>query len=792
MPVPAPFLFRLRLVLLLTLAWSAACGHAQPAARPAPPPAVDPRAGGPPPPPAEPAPPPEPVPGAAVPVTRADPQWGEPLAPVTVVVWSDFECPFCARLTSTLEQLKAAYGPDNLRIVWKHFPLPFHENARPAAIAAEAVFQLRGPDSFWKFHRLAYENQRALTPENLESWAAEAGVAPPDLRAALALPRHEAKVDEDVAQGKLAGVTGTPASLINGVFLSGAQSIDKFRAVIDEQRQHAEELRKEGVAPERIYAQLSDKNAANRPPPPSGSRPQEDDKTVWRVPIDRSPVRGKPTALVTMVMIGDFQCPFCAKVVPTVEALEKKYGDKLRLVFKHNPLPFHLRAEPAAELAIEARAQRGDAMFWKAFQLLFADPAHLEDADLEARARSLGIDAARAMKAIAAHKHAAVIARDQELADDIEAPGTPQFFINGRRLRGAQPSERFEAVIDEELERAEKLVAGGTPRAKLYEALQRGAKSGTPAERILAPSPTRDNPGKGAKVGAKVVVQIFADFQCPFCKRVAPTLDELIAAYPGKVRVVFRHKPLPVHKQAGLAAEAAVEAFRQKGDAGFWAMAERLWEDQSDTGLSRPEIERKAAEIGLDVPRLKGALDAGTHRAAVAADSAIADQLKITGTPSFAINDYYLGGAQPLSKLKRLVAKALGPREPPTPESLHGASKAPSQPSAAAGAVFGAKHIVIMFAGSRRAPPHVTRTRDEARALAEAVLQKARAGADFAGLAAQYSDEPSGATRGGDLGTFPRGAMVPEFQQGLESTRVGELSEVVATPFGFHLILRTR
>lgn len=800
MPVPEPLLSRLRLLLLLSFAWITACGPAQPAAlsAPAAPPAEIALVATPAAPPLQPESP-EPEPGTSIPVTRADPQWGNPLAPVTLVLWSDFQCPFCARLTSTLEQLKAAYGPDTLRIVWKHNPLPFHKDARPAALAAEAVFQLEGPAAFWKFHQLAFENQQALTPSSFEAWAADAGVEPSELRAALAQRRYGDKVDEDLALGKRAGVTGTPASLINGVFLSGAQPIDKFRAVIDEQRRSAEQLRKGGVPPERIYAQLSEKNVADRPPPAKADVPQkqEDSKTVWRVPIDGSAVRGKSTALVTLVMFGDFQCPFCAKVIPTVEGLERKYGDKLRFVFKHNPLPFHQRAEPAAELAIEVRAQRGDAMFWKAFQLLFVDPQHLQDADLEGRATSLGIDVARAMKAIAARKHAAIIARDQELADDVKASGTPHFFINGRRLVGAQPPEKFEALIDEEVEHAEKLLATGTPRARLYEALQKDAASSPPPERILVPAPPRDAPGKGAKPGAKVVVQVFADFQCPFCKRVEPRLDELIAAYPGKVRVVFRHKPLPMHKQAGLAAEAAVEAYQQKGDAGFWAMAERLWEDQSDTGLSRPEIERKAAAIGLDMAKLRNALDTGAHRAAVEAEAALADQLHITGTPSFAINDYYLGGAQPLSTFKKLVEKALGPYEPPTPEALHGAAKAQPQPAApqpaaATGTMFGAKHLLIMYAGSRRAPAHVTRTRAEAVALAEAVLRQARAGADFGGLVVQYSDEPGAAARRGDLGKFPRGAMVPEFQQGLESTRVGEVSGVVETPFGFHLILRTQ
>ncbi|WP_437677555.1 thioredoxin domain-containing protein [Sorangium sp. So ce131] len=793
MSAPAP-LFRSSFLLLLWL-WLAACA---PSAGTAPPAGERPRAVAIPPPPAA-APAtaaavePEPEPGTAVPVTRADPWWGEPLAPVTLVVWGDYECPFTSRFMATLEMLKQAYGPERLRIVWKHNPLPFHKNARPAHLAAETVFQLGGAGAFWKFHQLAFANQRALAPESFEAWAAEAGVDRAAFRASFEQQRGAPKIDEDIAAGTASGVTGTPVSFINGVILSGAQPLDKLQAVIGEQLRAAEESRRDGVPPERLYAALSAKNKALAPTARAPA-PPADETTVWKVPVDGSPTRGNPAAPVTLVMFFNFQCPFCRKVAPTIDALEKKYSDKLRLVFKHNPLPFHPRAEPAAELALEAKAQKGDAAFWKAYALLREGP--LDDADLVAHARSLGLDVGRAQQAVAARRHAARIQRDQALADDLASSGTPHFFINGRRLVGAQPAEKFEAILDEEIARAAKLVAAGTPPEKVYDALQKDAKTGAPPERILAPAPTGDNPGKGAKPGAKVTIQMFADFQCPFCRRVQPTLDEIIAAYPGQVRVVFRHLPLPMHKHAPLAAEASIEAFRQKGEAGFWAMAQRLWEDQSETGLDRAALERKGAAIGLDVAKLAAALDARVHRAAVEADEKLAESLHITGAPAFAINDYFLSGAEPAWRFKRLVDRALGPHVPPTMDSLHGVRKPAPQPPAdrppAVPGLLGAKHLLVMYAGSRRSPPHITRTKDEARVLAEHLLRRAQRGERFEDLAAQHSDEPGAAARGGDLGKFPKGAMVPEFQQALENTAVGALSGVVETPFGFHIILRTQ
>jgi hypothetical protein len=106
--------------------------------------------------------------------------------------------------------------------------------------------------------------------------------------------------------------------------------------------------------------------------------------------------------------------------------------------------------------------------------------------------------------------------------------------------------------------------------------------------------------------------------------------------------------------------------------------------------------------------------------------------------------------------------------------------------------MFGAKHILVMYKGSRRAPPGIERTKEEAQARAAEAQKKAKGGTKFEDLVKEYSDEPNAGQRGGDLGKFPKGSMVPEFQAGLEKTKVGEISDVVESPFGFHVILRTQ
>lgn len=126
------------------------------------------------------------------------------------------------------------------------------------------------------------------------------------------------------------------------------------------------------------------------------------------------------------------------------------------------------------------------------------------------------------------------------------------------------------------------------------------------------------------------------------------------------------------------------------------------------------------------------------------------------------------------------------PATPPRPMPRPGQTQQPQRE------MFGAKHLLVMYKGGMRAPANVTRTKEEAKTRAEEALKKIKGGAKFEDVVAEYSDEPGAAARGGDLQTFPKGAMVPQFQEGLEKTKVGGVSDLVETPFGYHVILRTK
>ncbi len=600
----------------------------------------------------------------SVPVSTKDPVWGSPVAPVTIVMFSDFECPFCSKASRTMEQLRDKYGPSDLRMVWKHHPLPFHTNAKPASMAAQSVFDLGGSVAFWKFHDRAFANQKSLTTESFEGWAQEAGVDMTRWRAKNAAESGREKVEADMALGKSIGVTGTPQFYVNGTHLSGAQSLEKFVTAVDAELAKAKAEIAAGTPSSRIYVEMTNRNFAK----PTGEKAEKekapaDETTVWKVPVGESPARGPRTAQVTIIEFSDFQCPFCARVAPTLSDLQKTYGSKVRLVWKNNPLPFHTRAEPAAELSMEAFAQKGESGFWAAHDLLFKEQTHLDEADLIGYAKRLGLDGGKVTSAIRTRKYKAAIEADQGLADDFEATGTPHFFINGRRLTGAQPPEKFKAIIDEELRKAEALLAKGVAPEDLYTELTRDGKvPAGPERKDAGPIPAKA-PWKGGE-HAKVVIQQFSDFQCPFCKRVEDTLAQVMSSYGDRVKLVWRHKPLPMHKDAALAAEASQEVFAQGGNKQFWAYHALLFKNQGEAdGLGRRALEGYAEGLNLNIGKLRASLDGHLQKAYVDEEIAASDRAGITGTPAFIINGYFLSGAQPPAKFKKIIDRALAEAE---------------------------------------------------------------------------------------------------------------------------------
>ncbi|MBX3248900.1 MAG: thioredoxin domain-containing protein [Myxococcales bacterium] len=617
-----------------------------------------------------------------VPITADQPSKGPADALVSIVVWSEFQCPFCARVLPTLSRIQNEYR-GQVRVVWRNNPLPFHQEATPAAILAMEAFEQGGADKFWQVHDLLFENQRALGREDLERYAQQAGLNMQQVRAALDNQEHKDKIDADQALANSLGARGTPAFFINGVQLMGAQPFEAFKEVIDRELATARAMVQRGTPAAQVYANLirdgrtSPAPAADAPERPQQPQRQPDPNAVYKVELSGPlPQRGPNDALVTIVEVSDFECPFCSRVEPTIDRLLEEYPRDVRVVWLNNPLPFHRNAGPAHQLAVEAFEQGGNEKFWRLHKILFENQRELTRENLERWAQEIGLNMARVRSVLDNNTHARVIEQQQELVRGFGATGTPSFFINGRNLRGAQPYERFKAMVDEELAKARALVERGTPRNRVYAtiiasgatepqfidapgaAAPAAQPSAPPApERYEIPVP-RNAPTKGAARGARVVIQEFSDFECPFCGRVNPTLRQILDEYGNRVQIIWRNYPLPFHQNAHLASQAAMEAFRQGGNDKFWAYHDLLFENQR--AMARADLERYAEQIGLNMAQFRAALDSERHKAAVDEDMAAVERAGARiGTPSFFINGRLLQGAQPFEAFKREIDAAL-------------------------------------------------------------------------------------------------------------------------------------
>ena len=160
------------------------------------------------------------------------------------------------------------------------------------------------------------------------------------------------------------------------------------------------------------------------------------------------PSKGPEGAPVTIVEFSDFQCPFCARVEPTVTQLLEAYPGKIRLVYRDYPLPNHGDAPKAAEAAHCAGDQ---GKYWEMHGQLFANQGKLKVEDLKAHARQIGLDGAKFDQCLESGVKATLVAENLKAGNEAGVSGTPAFFINGRLLSGAQPLSAFKQAVDAEL-----------------------------------------------------------------------------------------------------------------------------------------------------------------------------------------------------------------------------------------------------------------------------------------------------------------------------------------------------
>jgi protein-disulfide isomerase len=164
--------------------------------------------------------------------TTGAPAKGQPTAPVTIVKFEDFHCPYCKTVQAQFAEIQARYG-ERVRLVHRDFPI---DELHPAARGAHEAARCAGEQGkFWEYHALLYQNAPRAAPEDLKGFAREAGLEPAAFQACLDERRYRAAVQQDIEEGKRAGVTGTPTFFVNGRLLSGALPVSRFVEVIEDE-----------------------------------------------------------------------------------------------------------------------------------------------------------------------------------------------------------------------------------------------------------------------------------------------------------------------------------------------------------------------------------------------------------------------------------------------------------------------------------------------------------------------------------------------------------------------------
>jgi protein-disulfide isomerase len=529
-------------------------------------------------------------------------------APVSIVIFTDFECPFSAATFPIVQQL-AQSDPTHIHLTVKQFPLSIHKDSE---LAAEAVEAAGAQGEYFRMAGLIQANQKQMTREQYLHYAEFLHLDMAAFSRDLDEHRYRAKIQGDLAEGNALGVHATPTLLINGRTFTGSQSADLLTAAI---RSSLKEAAKSDST--QLLASL----------PPVDMTTLVHDPTEARGPVD---------APVTIVEFTDFECPFCRRASLPIALLLQQSGTPVRYVFRNFPLDFHEHAELAAEAALAARAQ---GKFWPMHDLIFSNQKDLSRQGLITLAEQLHLDVARFTNEIDTGKYKAEIAADRALGVEANVNGTPAFFINGRRIDGA--------LTLPELTQA---VALAGPSRQGGQAVASSAESTLPRTATLV----------AGRRNAPVTLTWFADIQTSSAAHMGQLVRQLAgeSEADSKVKVVFKYYAAPGHAAAPFAHLALVEAAAQGR---FWQLYDALTAVRftSDTAADRAAIVSAAKTAGLDVARVEVAMSAGLDAADLRADTAEAEWRGIRGVPTLFVNQIRIDGLQSPALYADYIAKAL-------------------------------------------------------------------------------------------------------------------------------------
>lgn len=378
------------------------------------------------------------------------PVWGSDDATVTMVLFDDFECPFCSRLYATYEQLKKDYE-GKIRIAFVNLPLGFHKKAKDAAYAAAAAHK---QGKFWEVYSFLFTRQKEWNRvENFKEWLEskkeELPVEWEQFQKDMESKNIENLVAEDIKTATSLGLRGTPASFVNGRFISGALPVESFKKVIDEELKKAEG---KGLKGDALYREII-KDGKPAVAKANGNRGgKEDPNKIYSVKLSGNEAsKGAKNPKVTIIEFSDFQCPFCSKAFATVEGVAEKYKNDVKIVYKNLPLGFHKEAKPAALFAHAVKRLYGDEKFFKLASILYAKQNEWKtnhEEKFEAYAKEAGADWAKVKAEMAKPETEKAVTEDINEAGNHNIRSVPSFFVNGKKVSGAKPAEVFESMIE--------------------------------------------------------------------------------------------------------------------------------------------------------------------------------------------------------------------------------------------------------------------------------------------------------------------------------------------------------
>jgi len=505
-------------------------------------------------------------------------------APVKIVEFFDYQCPFC---NATLPALQTALknNSEQIQFILKHDPLPIHPDSM---LAHEAALAAGEQGKFWEMDALLFAHQQKLKFPDLLEYGRQLHLDMAVFEERLKSHHYKPAIEQDIALAKALGVDGTPTFFINGQQLSGAQTAENLESAI-----------------------------AGRSP----ARANDNAAAIARLNLSQSPVRGPADAPVTIVEFSDFQCPFCARAVSTLVELRKQYAGQIKWVFKNYPLTFHPDSQLAHRAALAA-GQQGK--FWEMHDLVFSTQNALKRNDLMEKAQTLNLDMVKFAADLESKEIANQIEADQKEGDSLHVNGTPTFYIDGKEYTGALPLETFKAAIDREL-------AANHVAVPIIPDLQ--------PELSFGPA------------NAPITLVWYSDLESDLSLKATLTVKHIMNMHPGKVRLIYKNRPLQSHPNSMLLHEVAMAANAQGK---FWPMHDLIVANAANT--SREYLLSYARQLGLDMKRFDSDLQTHKYRSRIEHDLQEASQRSVQGTPVFFLNSTRLDGLQPEKRFDDLIA----------------------------------------------------------------------------------------------------------------------------------------